>query len=110
MSTLFNMIRDINGYNGFGLPFSVDNKSTTLLAGFEQNFTVPSNFENWILIFSFSPGSSVWVANNVTASTPGVSFSDTLSELNPSARGVKGGDVISFVTSDTSVEIGVSLY
>ena len=102
MSTKFNLTKDIAGYNGFGLPFAADGESTTLAANAEQHFTVPANYEWWIAIFSYTPGASVWVANNTTAAVPGGSFATTSSELNPAARLVKSGDVLSCITADTT--------
>lgn len=110
MTTIFNMTRDINGFNGFGLEFADDNQKTTLAVGVEQHFTVSSNYSTWLAVFSFEPGSSVWVANNETAAVPSGSFSSTDSQLNPSARKVFGGDVLSFISNNTTAEIGVSLY
>jgi hypothetical protein len=110
----FIMTRDINSYNGFGLPFSTDKWSTTLLDGVEQTVTVPkspySDCPNVLAVFSFAPGSSIWVANNETATVPGGSFASTSSELNPAARSVKGGDVLHFITNDASDELGVIFY
>jgi len=106
----FNLTRDINGYNGFGLDFCEDNQSVTLAANVEQNFTVPGNYATWIAVFSYEPGASVWVANNFTATIPGGTLAATFSELNPTARRVKAGDVISLISPDDSVAVGVSLY
>lgn len=120
MTTKFNMLRDINGYNGFGLQFSDDNFKTILAANTEQHFTVPSAMTMgangistsalYIAIFSYDPGSSVWVANNTTAAVASGSFTNTLSQLNPTARLVKGADVLSFITANTNVNVCVSLY
>jgi hypothetical protein len=106
----FNLTRDINGYNGFGLKFCEDNQSAILAANVEQHFTVPGNYANWIAIFSYEPGASVWVADNFTAVVPSGSLAATFSELNPTAREVKAGDVISLITSDDNVQVGICLY
>ena len=110
MSTLLNMGRDVQGYNAYAPFFAVDGQSTTLSANAAQNFTVPSNFENWIAVFSYEPGSNVWVANNTTAAVPSTSFAATVSQLNPAARWVNAGDVLSFITGDATALVGVSLY
>lgn len=115
MSAKFYMIRDINGYNGFGLsPVDVDFYNTTLAAGVAQTFNVPSmpfgNFNKWLVVFAFEPGTSVWVAYNATAAGPGSSFASATSELNPTARAVLPSTTISFITNNTNAEIGVSLY
>jgi hypothetical protein len=112
LDTKFQMIRDINGYNGFGLPFTVAAQSWqgTLLIGAEQTITVPSSSEYWLAIFNAVPGGEVWVNLNATAASPTTSFSNNASQMNPSARKVKAGDVIHFITPNTSVNIWVGLY
>jgi hypothetical protein len=113
MTVKFNMTRDISGATSFGLPFPklVDQASfnTTLAVGVAQSVTVPGSHKRWIAIFSYQPGSTVWVANNETAAVPGGAFAVTASELNPVAREVEEGDVISFITPDTTSQIGVVL-
>ena len=112
MITNFYMIRDINGYNGFGLPFSNSNYSATI-TGAATTLTVPTNTKHTQLlaVFTFEPGASVWVSNNNTATIPaGATFAATNSDLNPSARVVNEGDVLSFITSNTSTLVGVTFY
>ena len=121
MPTPFNMTRDINGYNGFGLPFSVDKYSATLAQTTDTTLNVPdtgalgaptaTTYNKFIAIFSYQPGAQVWVAVNGTAAVPaGGSFALTTSELNPSARYVKASDVLHFYTPDTSAAVGVTFY
>lgn len=107
------MTRDINGYNGFGLPFSDTNYSATITTGTATSLTVPGNSvcTVFLAIFSFTPGGSVYVANNETAAIPaGGSFASTTSVLNPTARVCNAGDVLSFITADTSDDVQVSFY
>lgn len=110
MSILFNMTRDINGYNGFGLKFSTDKFDVTLAMGTPQQITIPGNFERWLAIFNFNPGASVWVARNTVAVVPGGTIGSTNSDLNPAGREVFAGDTISFITSDTTAFAWVALY
>ncbi len=120
MTTKFNMQRDIGGFNGFGIQFTDTGYQTELAANVEQHFTVPSTTSltninsltvvQYLAIFSFDPGASVWVANNVTATVPGGSFSSTVSQQNPAARVVKAGDVLSFISNDDGTEVGVEFY
>jgi hypothetical protein len=110
MTTPFNMTRDINGFNGFGLPFSDTKYSGILTTGAAQAITIPSAHARYLAIFAFDPGTSVWVSNGHTAVYPTGAVSTTNSSLNPTARMVMAGDVLSFITSDTSVEFGVVLY
>jgi len=99
--TFFTMTRDISGTNGFGLPFTINAKSAVLAATVEQHFTVPSSSTNWIAVFGYTPGSEIWVDGITTAVAPTGAFAATTAELNPSARAVSAGDVLSFITSDT---------
>lgn len=98
MSTKFTMTRDINGYNGFGIPFSEDGEAGVLAANVAQSVTVPSNYPYWIAIFSYTPGASVWVDGITTAAVPAGAAAPTTARLNPAARFVKAGDTISFIT------------
>lgn len=121
MATKFNMTRDINGYNGFGLAFTDTAYSATLAATTDTSFTVPSSMgmggngffssSEWLAIFEYTPGSEVWVAVNTTAAVPaGASFAATASEMNPAARLVKGGDVLHFKTASANNSVSVLLY
>ena len=101
-STKFTMCRDISGTNGFGIPFSEDGQATSLAANTEQHFVVPANYPNWIAIFSYTPGSNIWVDGITTAAVPSTSFAATTAELNPSARSVSAGQTLSFITADTT--------
>lgn len=120
MATPFNMTKDISGYNGFGLPVSDTNYSATLAASTATALTVPLVSElgmsystakaKLIAIITSDPGSSIWVANNLTAAVPaGGSFASTTSALNPAAIEVKVGDVLSFISTGTP-EVGVRFY
>jgi hypothetical protein len=103
MSTKFSMTRDINGYNGFGVLPTYDIQSTSLAANAAQSITVPDNYPNWIVIFSYTPGSSVWVSFSGTAAVPSTTFASGISVLNPAGRQVKGGETISFISSDATL-------
>jgi hypothetical protein len=110
MSTKFRMTCDVAGYNGFGVMFADDGFQTALAANAAQTMTVPSNYPNWLAVFSYTPGANVWVGNGTTA-VPGSSFSATTADLNPSARFVTKGQTLTFITSDTdSPEVKVSFY
>lgn len=115
MTTKLNFSRDVQGVNAYGMQFCDDKQATTLSANTAQSFVVPSNFENWILFFSFSNGGNVFVrrvSNNGSgdAAVPGSSFASTNSELNPAARSAIANDKISFITADTTDYVQVSLY
>lgn len=102
MSTKFLMTRDVAGMNGFGIVFAQDGYSMILAATVEQHVTVPDNYPNWIAIFGYTPGATVWVDGITTAVAPTGAASATTAKLNPSARAVKAGDTLSFITSDVA--------
>jgi len=117
----FILTRDINGYVGFGLPFSEMTFQATLATSTNTTLTVPTSLSlgrqgnttsaQFIAIFSFDPGTSVWVSNNTTANSPaGASFVQTNSQLNPAARTVKAGDILNFYTPGIGVSVNVSFY
>ena len=103
MSTKFNMIRDISGYNGFGIIPTYDIQGCSLTANAAQTFTVPDNYGNWIAIFSYTPGADIFVDfSGATAAVPSGTVATITSVLNPSARAVKGGDTFSVITPDAT--------
>lgn len=121
MTTKFNMSRDINGFNGFGLKMTDTAYSATLATTTDTTLTIPSTIgigkqgpatvAEWVAIIESDPGTSVWVALNATAGVPaGASFAATASALNPGAIDVLGGDVLHFYTSGTGVNVSVRLY
>ena len=111
MSTFISFGRDVQGYNAYAPAFCLDAYSATLAAGTAASITVPSNHANWIAVFCLQPGTDVWVADNALAAVPaGGTFAPTTSELNPATRVVKAGDVLSFITANTTADVGVLLY
>lgn len=109
------MVRDVNGYITYGIPFAdSSNVQTTLAADIEQTTTVPTSpfadTPNILAVISPAKGSDVWVSVNATATLPSSSFSSTASQMNPASRYVKAGDVLHFITSDSSAQLGVSYY
>lgn len=112
MSTILNFGRDVQGYNAYAPSPAINKISVTLPNLTPASFIVPSNFENWIVVFSNQSGSNLWVDfTGATAAVPaGSSFADTTSELNPSARTVQAGTHISVITNNSTVDVGVMLY
>lgn len=102
VSTKFNMTRDVAGYNGFGIQWPQDGYKGVLAVGVEQHVSVPSNYPNWIAVFSYTPGANIWVDGTTTAVAASGAFAATTAELNPSARQCTAGQVLSFITSDTT--------
>ena len=102
-STKFNMTRDINGYNGFGVQPTYDIQGCSLTASAAQTFTVPSNYGQWIAVFSYTPGSSIFVDfSGVTARVPGGTVGAITTCLNPAARQLPGGTTFSVITGDAT--------
>lgn len=110
MSTQLSFGRDVQGYNAFAPKFSDDKYSVTLTGGAAQSITVPSNYTNWIVSFSYQPGCNVWVAKNATATLPSGTVGTTNSEQNPGQRSVQAGNTISFITNNTTADFGLVLY
>ncbi len=109
--TQFLMTRDASGAVGFGLPFSDDNKQFLLLAGVEQTFVAPTRAAKYSVVFSFEPGTDVWVGPGSTAiAVPTGAPIATTAQLNPTVREVAGGVTLRFITADTSCQAGVSFY
>jgi hypothetical protein len=102
MSTKFNMTRDLNGYNGFGIQPTYDIQGCSLAASSAQTFTVPNNYPNWIAIFSYTPGSNIFVDFTTTATVPGGTVGAITTVLNPAGRALKGGSTFSVITPDAT--------
>lgn len=107
------MVRDINGYNTFGLMFADVTRGVVPQAGLgEKTITVPADTSEWLAVFSFEPGTSVWVANNKSVIIPQSSDPAPVAcaEQNPGSRYVKAGDILHFATEDTSAKVEVGFY
>jgi len=108
--TILNLTRDSSGKATFIRRPSVQMFAGSLVTADEQTLTVPSDYHTYNAIFSYSPGASVWVAINNTATFPATTMTSINSEQNPVAYELKAGDVIHFVTPDTGDLVGVALY
>lgn len=125
MTTQYNINKYVQGVNGFGLRFCDTNYSVILAANTDTTLTVPSlgavgglgklnvagsSTQRYIAVFSYGADAEVWVALGSTAAKPvGGSLASVSSELNPSAKEVKAGDVIHMLSGATPV-VGVSFY
>lgn len=109
--TMLNLTKDVKGFNTFGRVPADLKYSASLTTSSDQSVTVPNTAVKWLAIFSYEPGASVWVAIGTAASAPvGATFAATSSELNPVAYELNSGEVIHFLTSDVSANVGVSFY
>lgn len=120
MTTNYVIDKNKGGVNGFGLPFSDTIYSATLVANTDTAVAVPktaaigmptaTSYNKFMAVFSYSSSANVYVALNATAAIPaGNTFAATTSELNPSAKMVKAGDIIHFISNSTP-SITVAFY
>lgn len=94
-------------------PFSDTCGQVALATNVAQSYTVPgTNSQKYRLKLEFNASANVYVGYNITALAPSAGTNTTTNnmEFRPSEpKFVKGGDVLSFVTPDTSAYVGVSL-
>lgn len=111
MSPILSFKRDAGGYNTFALPYTPITADIILTANVETVVAVPSINPYWIVYFSFSPGSSVWVFLNSTAVLPTTTLRlNSGGQQNPGVRSFQGGDMLHFITRDSGDEVGVVMY
>lgn len=110
--TQLNFGRDVQGMNAYAPQLADVMFSATIASGAAQGITVPSTSENWIVVFSYQPGSSIWVSVDHTAAAPvGATFAATTSFLLPAQLKVKAADTIScFNNNATGQDVGIALY
>lgn len=92
-------------------PFSDTGAKLKLAASTELTWTVPGeNTQRYRALFAFNANVDVWIAINNTVELPTAgTVTDTYNqELRPTARYVKGGDVLHFISTGTP-DVGVSL-
>lgn len=121
MTTLYNVNTVFQGVNGFGSPFCDTIYTATLAAATATALTVPGKAaigmasagiskNTYLAVFSYAPSAKVWVANNGTAAIPaGAAFAASTSELNPPAKIVKAGDILSMICT-AGADVSIALY
>jgi len=103
-----------NYVNSFNVtePFSDKTAQLALAAGAALTYTVPGNSSNsYKAEFSWPYNANVWVGYNVTATSPGAGTitSNANIEFRPDFRFVRGGDVLSFISSAIVTDAGLRL-
>ncbi len=92
--------------------FSDTSLQLHLTAGNEQTWTVPGVAgKKWQALLEYASDDNVFVGLNTTAASPSADSQTTTAHLEykPKKRFVVGGDVLHFVTPDTTVYMGVTL-
>jgi len=93
-------------------PFSDSAYQVALGAAVSQSITIPGeNTMQYQALFSYTYASNVFVCKNTAPTVPlgGTVEDQQYNEFRPEKRYVRGGDVLHFITPDTSAYVGVSL-
>lgn len=94
------------------IPFSDTCAQLALADGDVLTYTVPGNeTQKFTILFRYNSTSNIFVGYNVTAAVPGAGTITTATnvEFKPKKRYAIGGDVISFITPDTTAWMGLSV-
>jgi len=97
---------------GNTLAFSDVTATMALAAATPLSFTVPgTGDQKFTVLFEYASNSNVFVGNNVTAAVPntGTIGATRYIEFKPACRYAIGGDVLSFITPDTTAFVGISI-
>lgn len=114
-STQLNFGRDVQGFNAYAPSFPTDIYIATLAAATAKTVTVPGNAPVWIMYVRVEPTGYVWCSRTTTAAVPASSsLAAAASELIVGTieyrRTVYAGDVISFITPNTTCNIEVAFF
>ena len=98
------------------IPFSDVVVQFALAANDEQTYTIPGTAtQQYSVRFTYTQDSNVFVCKNATPTVPdgGDMGTQQYNEFRPgcdgSQRYVKGGDVLHFITPDTTAYVGIRL-
>lgn len=94
------------------MPFSDVCKQFNLAANTAQSWTIPGTpTQQFQAYFSYTQSSNVFVCNNAAATAPGggANTAQPYNEFRPLKRYVRGGDVLSLMTPDSTAYVGISL-
>lgn len=122
MATKYSIDKNIDGVNGFGLPFSDTVFTATLAVATDTSLVVPltsaigvpvQTNNKWIAVMKYCRKTAtlpVFVAVNAAAAVPaGVAFAASTSEIEPEAKYVKSGDTLHFICT-AAADISVAFY
>ncbi len=92
--------------------FSDTDCQIVLTATNVQTYTLPgNNTKKYTILFSYNEIANVYVGYNATPVIPGSNTNTVVArvEYRPAQRYAIGGDVISFITPDATVYMGISV-
>lgn len=99
ITTQLNLIKDVSGYNAFGVKPSNTIGGVLLYPNVAKDIlTVPSDEPNYMVVFSQTPGTDIFVDGTTTASVYSGTAALVTSEHNPTGRQYKAGTVLSVIT------------
>ncbi len=115
MSTDLIFGRDVQGLNAYAPLFSTNMLTATLAAATARTITVPSSAPIWIMYVRMEPTGWCWISKTTTAAVPASSsFAASQSALAVGTiefkRTVNAGDVLSFITPNTTLNIQVEFF
>lgn len=111
MSTLYNTNYDLT------MPWVDDSAQLYLAATTDETYTVPgTGMDKYSVRFAYTEASNVYVGLNAEATVPDSGTpvaTQSYCEFRPGGDGtqryVKGGDVLHFITPDTTAYVGIRL-
>lgn len=112
-ANLLNLGKDQQGTSPYAPQVSNSLWDVALAQNTETNITLPTDYTNYIVLFSYSTGATVMVdCTGATATVPANStLQPTTQEVTPGQRLVPGGNKISMITGDAAGAIvGVAIY
>jgi len=113
MATAFNLIRDNTGSVSFLRRVPEEIYGVKLSQSTEKHMTAPrkDSVKKWVVLFSYEPGDSVWVAINKTAAAPTANLAIVPGEINPVGYVISPDDEISLLTAENDgVEVSIAFY
>lgn len=107
MTTIWN-----SNFENKTVPFSDTVARFALAANAVQTYTVPgAATQKYQAVFTYTSISNVFIGYNFTPTVPapGTNLTTHSEEFRPTCKYVHGGDVLSFLSPDTTAYVGLSL-